>query len=182
MTGRVATRLILPVGPRDHILGSPTAPVTLVEYGDFECSHCAQAHEVVKALLKHLGRQLRFTYRHFPLSTVLPHAEAAAEAAEAAGAQHKFWPMHDILFEHQEALENESLMFYGNALALEMPRYLNDLASHIHAVKVRDDFMSGVQSGVNGTPSFFINGIRHEDSFDFDVLLAAIDAATEETV
>jgi protein-disulfide isomerase len=182
MTGRTATRLILPVGPRDHILGPPTAPVTLVEYGDFECPHCGQAHPVVNALLKHLGRELRFAYRHFPFTTAHPHAEHAAEAAEAAGAQRKFWPMHDTLFEHQDALEDEDLVLYGNALGLDLPRYVDDLAEHVHAAKVREDFMSGVRSGVNGTPSFFINGLRHDDSFDFDVLLTAIEAAMEETV
>jgi protein-disulfide isomerase len=180
MISKPATRLTLPVGPRDHILGPSTAPVTLVEYGDFECSHCGHAHSVVKTLLKHLGRQLRFAYRHFPLATAHPRAEPAAEAAEAAGAQGKFWPMHDTLFEHQEALEDEDLLLYGTDLGLDVPNFVSDLINGVYAPKVREDFMSGVRSGVNGTPSFFINGVRHDDSYDFDVLLAAIVSAMED--
>jgi protein-disulfide isomerase len=170
-----AARLVVPVSNRDHILGQVTAPVTLVEYGDYECSYCGQAHHVVKQLRQLLGRQLCFVFRHFPLTTVHPHAELAAEAAEAAGAQGKFWEIHDVLFEHQHALAPDDLVRYAAALGLDLSEFSSELARHVHAPRVREDFMGGVRSGVNGTPSFFINGVRHDGSFDFDTLLNAIE-------
>ena len=169
-----AARLSMPVGERDHILGPPGAPVTLVEYGDYECPHCGAAHPVVKRLQRELGSRLRVVYRHFPLTTVHPHAEPAAEAAEAAGAQGRFWEMHDVLFEHQQALEYEGLIGYAAALGLDQARVVNELALHVHAPRVREDFMSGVRSGVNGTPTFFINGVRHDGTYDFASLAAAV--------
>jgi protein-disulfide isomerase len=165
---------------RDHSIGPPDAPVTLVEYGDYECPYCGRAHAVVRALLRAAGDRLRFVFRHFPLSTVHPHAQLAAEAAEAAGAQGRFWPMHDMLFANQHALDEAHLVAYAGALGLDQKRFVKELVGRMHQRKVREDFLSGVRSGVNGTPTFFINGIRHNGSFDFPILLAAVEAAAEE--
>jgi protein-disulfide isomerase len=180
MQQSAAPRLTMPVSTRDHILGPTTAPVTLVEYGDYECPYCGQAHHVIKQLQRLLGRQLRFVFRHFPLTMAHPHAQHAAEAAEAAGGQGKFWEMHYVLFEHQHALDDGALVQYAAGLGLDLHRFTGELASHIHAARVREDFMSGVRSGVNGTPTFFINGMRHDGMFDFDTLLSAIEYAIRE--
>jgi len=180
MTRATASRLTVPVGPRDQVIGPATAPVTMVEYGDFECPHCGQAHPVVKALLEQVGDQVRFAFRHFPLATMHPHAQHAAEAAEAAGAQGKFWEMHDTLFENQGALDDESLVQYAADLGLDVNRFIDELSRHVHAGKVREDFLSGVRSGVNGTPTFFINGLRHDGPFDLGSLLASIEEAVSE--
>jgi len=168
-------RLTVPVGKRDHVEGLATAPVTLVEYGDFECPHCGAAHFVVKELQQRLGTNLRFVFRHFPLAMIHPHAQHAAEAAEAAAAQGNFWPMHDLLFENQEALDDFDLVQRAAALNLDADQFASELASHVHAPRVREDFMSGARSGVNGTPSFFINGVRYDESYDFVSLLTAIE-------
>ena len=172
-------RLTVDVNERDHVLGPATAPVTLVEYGDYECPFCGQAHHVVHALLKRLGSELRFAFRHFPIVTAHPHAQQAAEAAEAAGAQDQFWEMYYTLFEHQDALEDSDLIEYASALGLDVDQFTRELAEHVHADKVRADFVSGVRSGVNGTPTFFINGYRHNGAFDFDTLLQAITGAMQ---
>jgi len=171
-------KLTLPVGERDHIQGSATAPITLVEYGDYECPYCGQAYPIVKELQERLGKRLRFVFRNFPLSTMHPHAEHAAEAAEAAGAHDKFWEMHDTLYENQEALDDGALVEYAAAAGLDAAKFTNEMAKHAHAARVREDFMSGVRSGVNGTPTFFINGVRHDDSFDFETLLNAMEQAS----
>jgi len=171
-----------PVGERDHIRGSRAAPVVLVEYGDFECPHCGRTYLIVKALEAELGAMLAVVFRHFPLTTVHPHAQRAAEAAEAAGARGKFWEMHDCLFENQAALEDTDLVDYAATLQLEVERFADDLATHRHAGKVRADFASGVRSGVNGTPTFFINGARHDGPYDAASLLLAIQAAAAEKV
>lgn len=175
MIRHVAGQLILPVGARDHARGPANAPVTLVEYGDYECPHCGQAHGVVQELEGLLSRRMRFVFRHFPLATVHPHATLAAEAAEAAGAQGKFWAMHDALFENQDALEPEDLVRYAAALGLDVARFTHELGGHAHAAKVREDFLSGARSGVNGTPTFFINGVRHDGSYDLRSLLAGVE-------
>ena len=172
----VAPRLTVPINERDHILGPITAPVTMVEYGDYECPYCGQAHHVVKQLRQLIGHRMCFVFRHFPLTTVHPHAQLAAEAAEAAGVQGKFWEMHYILFEHQYALEPGDLLQYAAALGLDVPRFSSDLATHIHGPRVREHFLSGVRSGVNGTPTFFINGLRHNGTFDLDTLVDTIEA------
>jgi protein-disulfide isomerase len=151
--------------------------LTLVEYGDYKSPHCGQVHPVVKQLLLLLGRRLCFVFRHFPLTTVHPHAQLAAEAAEAAGTQGKFWQMHNVLFEHQQALDTDDLVRCAAALDLDIYRFGSELASHVHAARVREDFLSGVRSGVNGTPTFFINSVRHDGSYDFDTLLNAIEGA-----
>jgi protein-disulfide isomerase len=163
-----------PLNERDHVQGLQNAKVTLVEYGDYECPHCGNAHGIVKGIQKHLHNQLRFAFRNFPLTKIHPHAEHAAEAAEAAGAQGMFWEMHDMLFENQDRLDDIHLPIYAGRLHLDVDRFMRELTEHTHEVRVREDFMSGVRSGVNGTPTFFINGIRHDDSYDGPTLLAAI--------
>jgi protein-disulfide isomerase len=167
--------LTVPVTPgRDHIQGPADAPVTLVEYGDYECPYCGAAYPIVKDLQARMGNQLRFVFRNFPISTSHPHAEHAAEAAEAAAAQGQFWPMHDLLYEHQRHLTDDDLRGYAERIGLDTERFERELAEHIHAVRVHEDFLSGVRSGVNGTPSFYINGTRHDGSFDADTLLTAL--------
>jgi protein-disulfide isomerase len=154
-----------PVSERDHATGPADAPVTLVEYGDYECPYCGMAYQVVKSAQRELGKQLRFVFRNFPLAEAHPHARNAAQAAEAAAAQGKFWEMHDALFEHQEALEAEDIIGYAKSLGLDMVKFTKDLQDATYAKRVRDDFRSGVKSGVNGTPTFFINGSRYEGSW-----------------
>jgi protein-disulfide isomerase len=156
------------------------APVTLVEYGDYECPYCGQAHYVVTEVENLAGDLLRFVFRNFPLATVHPHAEHAAESAEAAGAQGKFWEMHDTLFEHQHALDDEHLVEYAADIGLDVPRFVRDLSTHRHAARVREDFVSGVRSGVNGTPTFFLNGVRYDGTYDVGSLFTAIQLAAEE--
>jgi protein-disulfide isomerase len=164
-----------PVSLDDHTQGPETAAVTLVEFGDYECPYCGMAHPIVKEVQRRLGNDLRFVFRHFPLSQIHPHAERAAEAAEAAGAQGKFWEMHDMLYEHQNALGDAQLVAYAKALGLDANRFTTDLAQKTYAGRVREDFRSGVWSGVNGTPTFFINGRRHDESWDLATLLSAIE-------
>jgi protein-disulfide isomerase len=165
--------LTIPVGKRDHIIGPEHAAITLVEYGDFQCPYCREAYPIVKQLRDQLGARLRFAFRNFPLTRIHPQAEHAAEAAEAAAAQGAFWPMHDRLFERQFALEDENLVEYATELGLDADRLAGELAAGTHRDRVRDDFMSGVKSGVNGTPTFFINGTRHDGGYDLVSLLAA---------
>jgi protein-disulfide isomerase len=157
--------------------GPPDAPVTLVEYGDYECPFCGAAYAIVKAIQERPSDQLCFVFRNFPLTEAHPHAEDAAEAAEAAGGQGKFWPMHDMLYENQDALEPEDLVQYARSLRLDLPRFVKELSEHVWAERVREDFRSGVRSGVNGTPTFFINGVRHDGGYDMASLLAAIEEA-----
>jgi len=166
-----------PVGQRDHQWGPETAPVTLVEYGDYECPYCGEAYPIVKEIQRRLGDRLRFVFRNFPLTQSHPHAEHAAEAAEAAAVQKKFWEMHDYLFEHQQALDDAHLVQYAAALNLDKEMFVREMTEHVHTNRVHEDFMSGVRSGVNGTPTFFINGLRHDDSYELETLLAAIEAA-----
>jgi len=168
--------LTVPVGPRDHTSGPENAPLTLVEYGDFQCPHCRNAFPIVKKVQQQLGARLRFVFRNFPLSQIHPEAEHAAEAAEAAGAQGAFWQMHDRLFERQFALDDDSLVEYAQELGLDADRLRGELDAGTYRAKVRDDFMSGVKSGVNGTPTFFINGTRYDGSYDLGSLLEAISA------
>lgn len=159
--------LTLPVSSsRDHIQGPQKAPITLLEYGDYECPYCGQAFSMVKLVQDLLGYNLRFVFRNFPLTQIHPHAQHAAEAAECAGAQNKFWEMHDILYENQQALEDENLLEYAKVLELDMSRFQDDFYNHTFALRVREDFLSGIRSGVNGTPTFYINGMRYNDSWD----------------
>ena len=162
---------------RDHVRGSREPTVVLVEYGDYECPFCASAHGVVNDLQTHLGAKLLFVFRHFPLTRQYPHALACAEAAEAAGAQGKFWQMHETLYANRHRLDDASLILHAESVGLDIDVFHDDLATHRHMPKVRDDFTSGVRSGVNGTPTFFVNGIRHEGLWQFPSLLAAVQAA-----
>jgi protein-disulfide isomerase len=172
--------LTLPVSEdRDHIQGPAEAAVTLVEYGDYECPYCGAAYPIIKEVQERMGERLRFVFRNFPISTSHPHAEQAAEAAEAAATQGRFWQMHDVLYENQQRLGDEDLRSYAEQLGLEVEPFDQELAEHVHAPRVHEDFMSGVRSGVNGTPTFYINGSRHDDSYDVETLLAALERAAE---
>ena len=172
------SELTLPVSAeRDHVQGPAEAPVTLVEYGDYECPYCGAAYPIIKQVQSRLGDRLRFVFRNFPITTSHPHAEQAAEAAEAAAAQGTFWEMHDLLYENQQHLEQADLHRYAEQLGLDGPKFDEDLAQHAHAERVREDFMSGVRSGVNGTPTFYINGARHDGGYELETLLAALERA-----
>jgi protein-disulfide isomerase len=170
----VAT-LKVPVNASDHVLGDADAPVTLVEYGDYQCPHCAAAHPVVARVRQHSGKQLLFVYRHFPLTEIHPMAMGAAETAEFAGAHGRFWQMHDGLFENQDRLGLPLYVALAEALGLSVAGLQAALASGEHVRKIQADFMGGVRSGVNGTPAFFINGQRHDGPYDFPYLVQAIE-------
>jgi len=159
---------------RDHIRGSPSATVTLVEYGDYECPYCGQAEVVVRGLLDSFGDDLRYVWRHLPLSDVHPNAQMAAEAAEGAAAQGAFWDMHDTLLSHQDELLAPDLGRYAEALGLDVERFWQDLRRHEHAPRVAEDVGSADASGVAGTPSFFINARRHHGAYDIDTLSDAV--------
>lgn len=156
----MSPRLRTPINGDDHSDGPETAPITLVEYGDFECPYCGRAYPIVKALQEQLGDQLRFVFRNFPIREAHPHAEKAAESAEAASEQDRFWEMHDTLFENQRRLRDSDLVDYATRLGLDVTQFTSELQSGIYEEKVQEDFMSGARSGVNGTPTFFINGER----------------------
>ncbi|MEA2639416.1 MAG: hypothetical protein QOF51_810 [Chloroflexota bacterium] len=170
--------LAVPISERDHMLGPANAPVSLVEYGDFECPYCGRAYPVVEEIRRRLGDRLCFVYRHFPLTQIHPHAQHAAEAAEAAGAQGRFWAMHGTLFENQHALTDADLARYAAAIGLDLARFTQEMEAGIYIPRVREDFLSGVRSGVNGTPTFFINGRRHDGGADLKSLVEAIVHAT----
>lgn len=157
------SRLVPPVSERDHVLGNDRARVEVVEYGDYECPYCAQAHLVVQSLFGCLGPDLRFAFRNFPLVDLHPHALGAAVLAEAAGFQGRFWQMHDTLFEGHEALEEADLLRYAVDLGLDADRLRHELPAA--EARVREDMRSGVRSGVNGTPTFFVNGVRYEGTW-----------------
>jgi protein-disulfide isomerase len=167
-------RLVPPLDEGDHTLGPEAAPVTLVEYGDYECPFCGAAQPNVKAVLRIAGDRILFAFRHFPLSEIHPHAALAAEAAEAAGAQGQFWRMHDLLFANQRALEAPDLLRYADAIGLELARFAADLEEHRYRRVVREHFVSGLRSGVNGTPTFFVNGLRHDGGYDVQSLLSGV--------
>jgi protein-disulfide isomerase len=169
--------LTIPVGADDHSQGAGDAPVTLVEYGDYECSYCGAAHPIVKKLQNKMGDKLRFVFRNFPLTQVHPFAEHAAEAAEVADAQGKFWEMHDALFENQDALEDENLTDYAKRVGLDGKKFIEDLQNDAFKNRIRADFTGGVESGVNGTPTFFINGVRYDQEVSYETLLAALESA-----
>jgi Na+/H+ antiporter NhaA len=161
---------------RDHIRGPTEAPVTMVEYGDFECPYCGRAEPVVRELLRDFG-DVRYVWRHLPLSDVHPNAQLAAEASEAAARQGAFWEMHDLLFDHQDALEPSDLMGYAEQLGLDIERFTNDVREHEGAAQIAEDVDSADISGVSGTPTFFINGQRHYGAYDIDTLTKAVVAA-----
>jgi Na+/H+ antiporter NhaA len=158
---------------RDHVRGPMEAPVTMVEYGDFECPYCGQAEPVVRELLRDFG-DVRYVWRHLPLSDVHPNAQLAAEASEAAARQGAFWEMHDLLFDHQDALEPSDLMGYAEQLGLDAERFTNDVREHEGAAQIAEDVDSADISGVSGTPTFFINGQRHYGAYDIDTLSKAV--------
>jgi protein-disulfide isomerase len=172
-------RLSLPPSKRDHILGPEDAPVTLVEYGDFECPYCGAAHLILKEVLDVMTDDLRFVFRHFPLTQIHPRGETASEAAEAAGAQGQFWDMHDLLFENQQTLDSRHLVRFAEQLGLDTVRFVREVQEHAHHERIRDDFSSGVRSGVNGTPAFFINGVRYDGSWELRPLLTALESARD---
>jgi Na+/H+ antiporter NhaA len=176
-TSQPIVDLYIEVDPeRDHIRGPMESLVTLVEYGDFECPYCGQAEPVVRDLLKEFG-DVRYVWRHLPLSDVHPNAQLAAEAAEAAGSQGAFWEMHDLLFEHQDALRPSDLTSYAEQLGLDVDRFTDDLRGHAGAAQVADDVDSADLSGVSGTPTFFVNGRRHQGAYDIAALSASVRAA-----
>ncbi|RTZ48136.1 DsbA family protein [Candidimonas sp. SYP-B2681] len=168
--------LVPALGQWDHVIGSPAHRIHVVQYGDFECPSCAQAYPSVKILLKNFGEHLCFAFRHFPLIEAHPHAELAAEAAETAGAQGKFWPMHDWLFENRDHLKAKSLRQYAAALDLDMLRYDAEMADHFYLQRIRENIASGRASGVQGSPAFFINGSIIDVSFGIHHLFEAITA------
>ena len=169
------SKLTLPVSDKDHCQGASDAPCTLVEYGDYQCPSCGHAYPIVKRVQKHFGKRLLFVFRNFPLSEMHPYAEPAAETAEFAAAQHKFWEMHDLLYENQDRLDDALLFRLAEQLHLDPEKLRQALASREFEPRVRTDFRGGVRSGVNGTPTFFINGQRHDGAYDFASLVEAID-------
>jgi protein-disulfide isomerase len=167
--------LKVPVTAEDHCQGDLKAAAILVEYGDYECPHCGHAYPIVKAVQKHFGARLCFVFRNFPLSEMHPNAQGAAETAEFAGANGKFWEMHDGLFENQNELGVELFAALAKKLGLSRPALDAALRDGTYLPRVKADFLGGVRSGVNGTPTFFINGKRHDGSFEFEELVEAIE-------
>ena len=174
--------LVLPVGARDHAQGSMEAAVTLLEYGDFECGHCAEAFPMVKEITRWLRGELRYAFRHFPVPDKHPHALGAAEAAEAVGAQGKFWEMHDLLCERSPVVDTIHLELYAQELGLDVGRFAREMRVHAYLEKVREDMTSGVESGVTRTPTFFVNGVQYKGEADLDGLLAAIEEAGNQAI
>jgi protein-disulfide isomerase len=170
-------QLTIPVSGQDHSMGPENAAVTLVEYGDFQCPHCKAARLVVEQLLAEMKGEVRFVFRHFPLARMHKLATRAAEAAEAAGAQGKFWEMHGILYDRQPAFEEAELAGYAESLGLDMSAYGKAMSGQVFLARIQADFRGGVRSGVNGTPTFFINGSRHNGAYAADSLGPAIEAA-----
>jgi len=173
-------RLAVPVSKRDHSQGPATAAVTLVQYGDYECPYTRQSTWVVQALQQQLGDQFRFVFRNFPLTEIHPHALHAALSAEAAAAQGKFWPMHDYIFHHQHTLADADLAKFAEAVGLDRQQYARAMAEHrVLLARIEEDVASGERSGVQGTPTFFINGALYRGSWEQDALLAALQAASK---
>ena len=171
--------LIPPVSARDHIQGHDDAPLTLVEYADYQCPYCGAAHPVIKRLQKSLGKNLRFVFRNFPLTHAHPYALLAAQAAEAAALQGKFWKMHEVIFENQERLEPEVLPAWAHQIGLDVNQFAQAVSEGRVTKRIEEDHASGVESSVDGTPSFFFNGTRHEGEDDYDALHAALLDAAE---
>jgi len=179
-TGRYqAPKLEIPVTPeRDHIEGPVKAALTLVEYGDYQCPYCGAAYPEVKKVQKELGSELRFVFRNFPLTNIHEHAMNAAETAEAASAQGKFWPMHDFLYEHQATLGDSNVaLAYARKLSLDTQKFEREITQHVYQKRIKDDFMGGVRSGVNGTPTFYVNGVRHDGDAVAKALVGALNQA-----
>jgi protein-disulfide isomerase len=172
------SRLTVPVNENDHMQGETSAEFALVEYGDYQCPSCGQAYPIVKSLQKHFGKRLSFVFRNFPLSQIHPWAEPAAEAAEFAATHGKFWEMHDLLYENQSQLGDDLFSRLADSLKLSSQELRSAVAGHAFRTRVKADFSGGLRSGVNGTPTFFINGERHDGSYDLDTLTAAIKHAS----
>ncbi len=171
-----AFELTVPVSPIDHLTGAAHAAVTVVEYGDFECPNCKQAQSALKLLLERFDGRVRLAFRNFPLEEAHPHALAAAEAAECAGGQGKFWPMHDLLFADQTHLKPKDLHGYAQRLGLDMARFTAEMDDHVYLQRVREHLQSGVDSGVRSTPTFFVNGRIEDVSFGLRALFGAVEA------
>jgi protein-disulfide isomerase len=168
-------KLTVPVNiGSDHIRGSINAPITIVEYGDYECPYTGMAYPVVKEIMRQYDERIYFVFRNFPLNDIHPHAQHAAEASEAAAAQDKFWQMHDYLFEHQKALDDRHLLDYAQKVGLDVDKFRSEMSGHIYAPLVNKSLKSGIDSGVGGTPTFFINGQHYEDSWDLDTFASFI--------
>jgi protein-disulfide isomerase len=167
--------LKVPITSNDHIRGDQDAPITLVEYGDYECPHCGHAYPIIKRVQEHFGRRLRFVFRNFPLNEIHPHAQAAAESAEFAAAHDRFWEMHDGIFENQRTLGLPLLGELAQSLGMPATDLRYALETQKYAERVREDFLGGVRSGVNGTPTLFVNGHRHDGPFEFEDLVEAIE-------
>jgi len=168
------SKVALPINGRDHVEGPIDAPMTLLEYGDYECPYCGEAYYVVKALQRRLGHRLCFAYRNFPLVNSHPHAEHAAEAAESAGDQGKFWEMHGALFENQGALDDQNIVEYATELGLDSDRLIGEVLAGAHIEHIREDVQAGERANVGGTPTFFINGVLFEGEPDVESLLEAL--------
>ncbi len=177
MTTHRPADLTLPVNPNDHVLGDPHAPVTVVEYGDFECPMCKQAAPAVRQLLERFTNRVRFAYRHFPQEWAHPHAIQAAEAAECAGAQGRFWPMHDLLFEHQTHLDRKHLFGYAEKVELDQARFTAEMDDEVYLQRIRDHIDSGRLSRIRATPGFFVNGSIVDVSFGLRGLFDAVEMA-----
>jgi protein-disulfide isomerase len=169
-------KLTPPVNKNDHVQGSAYAAILLVEYGDYQCPHCGAAHPVVKEIQKRLGKNLSFVFRNFPLSNIHELAIPAAKAAEAAGRQNRFWQMHDMIYEHQIQLSEYALLKFAEGLRLNNIQFKRDFADKSLLEKIESDFESGMRSGVNGTPSFFINSYKYNGGYDFASLYGALEA------
>ena len=172
----MSAMLTQPVSTRDHTEGPDDAPLTLVEYGDYQCPYCGAAYPVVKRLQKTLGKKLLFVFRNFPLTQMHPYALIAGEAAEAAALQGKFWEMHDLLFEQQSFLEPDAIPVWAERLGLDLEKLGNDIAQGVVEGRIKEDRQSGIRSGVNGTPTFFVNGVRFDGSPDYGSLLVALES------
>jgi protein-disulfide isomerase len=175
MNRRQPFELTVPVTEADHSIGPADAPVTVVEYGDLECPNCKQAAPVVKLLLHRFAGRMRFVYRHFPLEEVHSHAIQAAEAAECAGAQGRFWPMHDLLFENQAHLKLHELSHYAERLQLDIARYTFEMDDHVYLQRIREHMQNGLESGARSTPTFFVNGKLQDVSFGLPALVSAVE-------
>src|SRR5437660_8819550 len=173
-----APKLEIPVTPeRDHIEGPVNAALTLVEYGDYQCPFCGAAYPEVKKVQKDLGSKLRFVFRNFPLTNAHEFAQVAAETAEAANAQGKFWEMHDFLYEHQRTLGDSSVALgYAKKQGLDTQRFEREISQHVYEKRIKDDFMGGVRSGVNGTPTFYVNGVRHDGPAEAEAIIESLKA------
>lgn len=166
------------MGGRDHSEGSPDAPLVLVEYGDYQCPYCGAAYPIVKRVQKEFGKSLRFVFRNFPIANAHPQAEWAAETAEAAAAQGKFWEVHDFLYENQRFMGDEAYFAKAEtALKLDAKKIASEVAKGAYSSRIEEDYMSGIRSGVNGTPTFFINGVRYDGSPEFAPMVEALKAA-----